>query len=136
MQRITNIWWLYRLTPEQAQTFRDELAELNVRYNKLSEGNPKTTRTLYQSFDVVRRKSRGKIMLIGIDWGGTKIEGVAMREDGTELLRLREVTPRHDYSGCIKVVKQVIDKLEAANGRAWFYWYWYTRVFRANEWFG
>lgn len=51
-------------------------------------------------------------MLIGIDWGGTKIEGVAMREDGVELLRLREPTPRHDYFGCIKVVKNVIERLE------------------------
>lgn len=28
-------------------------------------------------------------MLIGIDWGGTKIEGVAMTQEGVELLRLR-----------------------------------------------
>ena len=33
-------------------------------------------------------------MLIGIDWGGTKIEGVAMERDGRELLRLREAMPR------------------------------------------
>ncbi len=39
---IANIWWLYRLTPEQAKTFRDELTELKVRYNKLSEENPET----------------------------------------------------------------------------------------------
>jgi DNA-binding transcriptional regulator GbsR (MarR family) len=43
---IANIWWLYRLTPEQAKTFRDELNELHDRYNKLGEENPKTT-TLY-----------------------------------------------------------------------------------------
>jgi fructokinase len=55
-------------------------------------------------------------MLIGIDWGGTKIEGVAMREDGVELLRLREPTPRHDYFGCIKVVKNVIERLEQNTG--------------------
>ncbi len=56
-------------------------------------------------------------MLIGIDWGGTKIEGVALREDGVELLRLREPTPRHDYFGCIKVVKNVIEKLEQQTGQ-------------------
>jgi DNA-binding transcriptional regulator GbsR (MarR family) len=39
---ITNIWWLYRLTPEQAKTFRAELNELRDRYNKLSEENPET----------------------------------------------------------------------------------------------
>jgi hypothetical protein len=39
---IANIWWLYRLTPEQAKMFRSELGELRDRYNKLSEENPKT----------------------------------------------------------------------------------------------
>jgi fructokinase len=34
-------------------------------------------------------------MLIGIDWGGAKIEEVAMEADGRQLLRLREVTLRH-----------------------------------------
>jgi fructokinase len=52
-------------------------------------------------------------MLIGIDWGGTKIEGVAMEADGRELLRLREDTPRHDYEGCIARIKAMIDALEA-----------------------
>ncbi len=40
---ISNIWWLYRLTPEQAKTFRDELNKLRDHYNKLSEENPETT---------------------------------------------------------------------------------------------
>ena len=40
-------------------------------------------------------------MLIGIDGGGTKIEGVAMEPDGREVLRLRRDTPRHDYAGCL-----------------------------------
>jgi fructokinase len=56
-------------------------------------------------------------MLIGIDWGGTKIEGVAMEIDGRELLRLREVTPRHDYFGCIRVIKEMIDSLENQTGK-------------------
>jgi len=56
-------------------------------------------------------------MLIGIDWGGTKIEGVALREDGNELLRLRESTPRHDYEGCIRVIKTIIDALEKKTGQ-------------------
>jgi DNA-binding transcriptional regulator GbsR (MarR family) len=53
---IANIWWLYRLTPEQAQTFRDELNELRDRYNKLSEENPKTT-TLYISHLLLAEES-------------------------------------------------------------------------------
>jgi fructokinase len=56
-------------------------------------------------------------VLIGIDWGGTKIEGVAMHEDGAELLRLREPTPRHDYAGCIKVIVGIIESLEQQTGQ-------------------
>ncbi|MBG1230750.1 ROK family protein [Aestuariivirga litoralis] len=52
-------------------------------------------------------------MLIGIDWGGTKIESVALDATGKELLRLRQDTPRHDYDGCIRIIKEMIDKLEA-----------------------
>jgi len=56
-------------------------------------------------------------LLIGVDWGGTKIEGVAMERDGRELLRLREATPRHDYDACIRVIGRIIDGLEAEAGR-------------------
>jgi len=56
-------------------------------------------------------------MLIGIDWGGTKIEGVAMERDGRELLRLREATPRHDYEGCLKAIGAMVDALEQKTGR-------------------
>lgn len=55
--------------------------------------------------------------LIGIDWGGTKIEGVAMERDGRELLRLRVDTPRHDYHGCIARIVEMIAGLEAQTGR-------------------
>ena len=50
-------------------------------------------------------------MLIGIDWGGTKIEGVAMERDGRELLRLRAATPRHDYQGCLTAIRAMVDAL-------------------------
>lgn len=59
----------------------------------------------------------GRSMLIGIDWGGTKIEGVAMEKDGRELLRLRADTPRHDYFGCITVIKDMISALEQQTGK-------------------
>ncbi len=55
-------------------------------------------------------------MLIGIDWGGTKIEGVALAPDGRELLRVREDTPRHDYPGCIRLIGALIGQLEQATG--------------------
>jgi fructokinase len=56
-------------------------------------------------------------VLIGIDWGGTKIEGVAMTPDGRELLRVREETPRHDYRGCIATIATMIDRLERETGQ-------------------
>jgi len=56
-------------------------------------------------------------MLIGIDWGGTKIEGLAMEPDGKELLRQRRPTPRHDYDGCIRVIREIVEELEARTGR-------------------
>jgi len=56
-------------------------------------------------------------MLIGIDWGGTKIEGIAMTAAGQELLRLRENTPRHDYRGCLKVIAALVDRLEQETGQ-------------------
>jgi fructokinase len=60
---------------------------------------------------------REQVMLIGIDWGGTKIEGVAMEADGSELLRLREVTPRHDYAACISMISSMISNLEQRTGK-------------------
>jgi fructokinase len=56
-------------------------------------------------------------MLIGIDWGGTKIEGVAMTPDGAELVRLREETPRHDYRACIAVIGDLIARMERQTGQ-------------------
>lgn len=56
-------------------------------------------------------------MLIGIDWGGTKIEGVAMHPDGRELLRLREDTPRHDYDGCLRKIAAMVAALEERTGQ-------------------
>ncbi len=56
-------------------------------------------------------------MLIGIDWGGTKIEGVALSANGSELARLRVDTPRHDYSGCLAAIRNMIDHLEAETGQ-------------------
>jgi fructokinase len=57
-------------------------------------------------------------MLIGIDWGGTKIEGVGMTEAGAELCRIRRDTPRADYDGCIAMIADVIAQIEHETGRA------------------
>src|SRR3984893_10535207 len=57
-------------------------------------------------------------MLIGIDWGGTKIEGIALTDQGTEILRLREKTPRHDYDGCIQIIVRLVERIEQETGRS------------------
>src|SRR5208282_6490647 len=50
---------------------------------------------------------------IGIDLGGTKIEFVALESDGQELHRHRVPTPRHDYDGTIRAIKEGVEKIEA-----------------------
>jgi fructokinase len=56
-------------------------------------------------------------MLIGIDWGGTKIEGIAITAEGQEIIRLREKTPRHDYHGCIQVIVKLVSRIEQETGQ-------------------
>jgi len=51
-------------------------------------------------------------MLVGIDWGGTKIEIVAMAPDGAELFREREDTPRGDYEACMSVMASLASRVE------------------------
>ncbi|MDP9038751.1 MAG: ROK family protein [Acidobacteriota bacterium] len=49
---------------------------------------------------------------IGIDLGGTKIEGLALDSRGAELARLRIPTPREDYLGTIQAIVSTIRRLE------------------------
>ena len=56
-------------------------------------------------------------MLIGIDWGGTKIEAIALTGTGTEIIRLREKTPRHDYEGCIRIIVDLVRQIEKTAGQ-------------------
>jgi len=56
-------------------------------------------------------------MRIGIDLGGTKIEGVALDERGAELARERVATPRDDYEGTLRALAQMVFALEAKVGR-------------------
>ncbi|MGB9145085.1 MAG: ROK family protein [Acidobacteriaceae bacterium] len=49
---------------------------------------------------------------IGIDWGGTKIEALAMDADGSELLRVRIPTPQHDYEGSIRAAADLVASVE------------------------
>lgn len=56
-------------------------------------------------------------MLIGIDWGGTKLEAIALDEAGATLARRRLPTPRGDYAGCIAAVRDLVGAIEAETGR-------------------
>jgi fructokinase len=56
-------------------------------------------------------------MRLGIDWGGTKIEIIALDDTGAELFRQRSATPKDDYEGCIRVVKDLVDAAESATGQ-------------------
>ncbi len=52
-------------------------------------------------------------MLIGIDWGGTKIEAIALSEAGETLARVRVPTPRENYEGCIRAVMGLVEQIES-----------------------
>jgi fructokinase len=56
-------------------------------------------------------------MLTGVDWGGTKIEIVAMTPDGEEHVRARRDTPRGDYAGCLGTIRELVDETEERVGR-------------------
>ena len=49
---------------------------------------------------------------IGLDVGGTKIEGVALDADGHERARKRVATPRGDYDGTLEAIASVVRALE------------------------
>src|SRR3954449_2273994 len=55
-------------------------------------------------------------MRIGIDWGGTKIEAIALNDAGAVLARKRIATPQHDYQACIAAAAQLVREIETALG--------------------
>ena len=55
-------------------------------------------------------------MRIGIDLGGTKIEGVAFDQSGTERFRRRVATPRDDYGGTLQAICGLVRDAEAIAG--------------------
>src|SRR5690349_12561007 len=55
-------------------------------------------------------------MLIGVDWGGTKIETIGLAFDGRELARTRQDTPRGDYRACLAMIADQIARVEAETG--------------------
>lgn len=56
-------------------------------------------------------------MRIGIDLGGTKIEGVVLAHDGLELLRKRVGTPKSEgYQAILHTIEQLVGHLETEAG--------------------
>jgi fructokinase len=54
-----------------------------------------------------------RTMRIGVDLGGTKIEALAIADDGRELARRRIQTPRDDYDATIDAITNLIHAIEA-----------------------
>jgi fructokinase len=55
-------------------------------------------------------------MRLGLDYGGTKIEGIVLGDDGAERARARVPTPRNDYDGGIRAIRGLFAELEQAAG--------------------
>jgi len=55
-------------------------------------------------------------MRIGIDLGGTKIEGIALNNDGEILYRERVDTPRDDYRATVNAICSLIQTIEQQSG--------------------
>jgi len=56
-------------------------------------------------------------MRLGIDLGGTKIEIIALDDDGTVLARERVPTPAGDYAGTVRAICRLVAGVEARLGR-------------------
>ena len=54
-------------------------------------------------------------MRIGIDLGGTKIEGIALSDGGAEVARRRVATPR-DYPALLDALEEMVREIERAAG--------------------
>ncbi len=55
-------------------------------------------------------------MRIGIDLGGTKIEGLALADDGREIERRRIAAPRGNYDDTVRAVADLVTAIEQAAG--------------------
>lgn len=51
-------------------------------------------------------------MRIGVDLGGTKIEAIAIADDGQTLIRRRIATPRNDYQATVCAVADLVGEIE------------------------
>jgi fructokinase len=58
------------------------------------------------------RYTIGATMRIGIDLGGTKIEGIAIADDGREVTRRRMAAPRGDYANTLAALRGLVQEIE------------------------
>jgi fructokinase len=65
----------------------------------------------------LKRYINNNKLRIGIDLGGTKIEGIVLADDGSEMLRKRVATPAGDYPGILAAIRDLVTRLENAAGR-------------------
>src|SRR5216683_5721250 len=63
-------------------------------------------------------EEKQNLIRIGVDLGGTKIEFVALEQDGRELHRHRIATPRFDYEGTVRAVAEAVQGMEKKLGRS------------------
>jgi len=54
---------------------------------------------------------------IGVDLGGTKIEAIALADEGSIPVRLRVATPRHDYAATLSAIASLVGAIEAQIGQ-------------------
>jgi fructokinase len=56
-------------------------------------------------------------MRLGVDLGGSKIEIIALEEDGREVLRERVATPQGDYAATLTAVAGLVAAAEQKAGK-------------------
>ncbi|HZI84710.1 MAG TPA: ROK family protein, partial [Casimicrobiaceae bacterium] len=56
------------------------------------------------------------MLRLGVDLGGTKIEIIALADDGRELLRRRVATPKEDYEATLAAIAALVREAEAELG--------------------
>ena len=57
------------------------------------------------------------MLRIGVDLGGTKIEGIVLAADGRPLARERVTTPAGDYRGILTAITELVTRLEQDIGQ-------------------
>src|SRR5437588_7707886 len=62
------------------------------------------------------RVASGQDRRIGIGLGGTKIEAIALGDDGSERFRLRIPTPSGNYEATLKAIAELVSSIEEKLG--------------------